>query len=198
MRAYRLPIVLAGVLAAGCAPGHYEGIPLSPGAAPSELQALASAARAGEQTAQLELGRRFEAGNGVPQDLETARDLYRKAARDSGGTQLVYVPDSGSAGGRVVPFDKGPARGGLLGAKLMLARPARPERGIALGKPVPADGVLTPSPRGLDHDAFCASIASAYRQQFGSDELECNAWRHQLQPATSEAPVTVYELRIVV
>jgi len=94
----------------GCAaPGM--GIDLR--AAPLEVQILAAQAQAGDKDAQLQLGIRFEKGNGVPRDPKRARQLYRRAAASSGGTLWVYSPAVGKSPGQVMPIDTGMKREGL-------------------------------------------------------------------------------------
>ncbi|WP_066518546.1 SEL1-like repeat protein [Sphingobium cloacae] len=96
------------------------GIALLPGAAEPTLQNLAARARAGEKEAQLDLGMRFEEGNGVPQDKARAMKLYRQAASDSGGTVWVYMPSPGNGvKGRVVPVYRGPRQVGLEDARVI-------------------------------------------------------------------------------
>src|SRR3546814_3291135 len=91
-RARRIaPVLALSLLASACAaPKSHYGISLAPGAAPAEVQDLARRAAAGDKHAQLDLGIRYEEGNGVPRDLKRARQLYRLAAPPSGGTMYVY------------------------------------------------------------------------------------------------------------
>lgn len=109
-------------LTACSTPSTYAGIDLTAGGADLQLQALASRARAGNKHAQLELGIRYEEGEGVPVDLERARALYRGAASDTGGTIWVYSPPVGNAPGRVIPLDGGPKEFGLREAQWRLKR----------------------------------------------------------------------------
>lgn len=116
----------ATLLATGaCTTHRYMGISITPGEASSDVQALAQRARAGEKQAQLDLGIRFEEGDGVPQDAGRASKLYRQAASDSGGTIWVYTPSPGNgAKGRVIPVDRGPRQAGLDDAKKRLQESA--------------------------------------------------------------------------
>jgi hypothetical protein len=101
-----------------CASSNYMGISLAPGAAPADVQRLAARAQSGDKQAQLELGERFEGGQGVLADRERAIRLYRMAVSDDGGTRWIYSPSpGGGALPRVVAFTKGPAQAGLLEAK---------------------------------------------------------------------------------
>jgi len=108
----------------GCAASSsYMGINLTPGDAPASVQALALRARQGDKQAALDLGKRLEAGDGVPQDLTRAMRLYRMAASDSGGTIWVYSPSPGNgAPGRVIPVDRGPRVAGLAEARERLGK----------------------------------------------------------------------------
>lgn len=91
---------------AGCTGSSYMGISLRPGLTASEVTLLARRAQAGEKQAQLDLGIRFEEGNGVPQDWKRATSLYRQAATDSGGATWVYAPSPGNgAPARVIGID---------------------------------------------------------------------------------------------
>jgi hypothetical protein len=112
-------VSLAAVSA--CAAHSYMGIPLVPGRASPELQSLAHRAQSGDKQAQLDLGVRFEEGNGVPVDRKRAIILYRQAASDSGGTIWVYSPPVGNeAHGRVIQVGGGSRKPGLTQAKLRL------------------------------------------------------------------------------
>jgi hypothetical protein len=105
-------------VATACASSNYMGISLAPGAAPTDVQRLAAGAQAGDKHAQLELGERFEAGQGVPADRSRAIRLYRMAASDSGGTLWVYSPSpGGGAPARVIAIDRGLEKSGLPEAR---------------------------------------------------------------------------------
>lgn len=83
-------------------------------------------ARAGDKTAQLELGIIFEEGRGVVRDIEKAESLYRQAASDSSGRIWVYTPSPGDGtGGHVVQVDHGARTAGMPEAKLRLERLTR-------------------------------------------------------------------------
>ena len=114
--------LIALALAAACAPAtQYMGIPLAAGAAPEDLQQLALRGRAGDKHAQLELGKRYEAGDGVPADLDRAFHLYVLAAMDSGGTTYVYLAPVGKQKyGTTMPINLGPRVAGLPEAKARL------------------------------------------------------------------------------
>lgn len=104
--------------ASACASFSYMGISLMPGTAAPEVQMLAQRAMAGDKQAQLDLGIRFEEGNGVPHDTKRAMNLYRAAASDSGRRMWVYAPSPGNgAPARVIPIDRGPRQKGLEEAK---------------------------------------------------------------------------------
>lgn len=125
-------LLCAPLLLAGCASNGYAGISLAPGAADSELQALARQAEAGDKQAQLDLGIRFEEGRGVPQSIARAEWLYLQAAADSGGTRPVYVPASGrGARASSVPTNMGPAARGLPEARERLSALGARRRGAS-------------------------------------------------------------------
>ena len=119
------PVVLLfmGTAVGACTASSYLGIPLRLGAADIDLQELTRRARLGDKHSQLELGIRFEEGRGVPVDLSRAEQLYRLAARRTGGTQLIFVP-AATDGGRaaVRPMSKGRSVEGLLEAQVRLER----------------------------------------------------------------------------
>lgn len=84
----------------------------------------------GDKFAQLELGKAYEAGTGVPQDLERAADLYRAAAAPVSGTTYVYSPPVGKSRGQVIPIQTGPDQAGLAEAKYRLGLLYRSGRGV--------------------------------------------------------------------
>ncbi len=67
---------------------------------------LAALAWRNDKHAALELGIRFEEGQGVPRDLDKARALYRVAAATTGGPMFVYAPGVGNAPATVVPVSQ--------------------------------------------------------------------------------------------
>jgi hypothetical protein len=110
---------LAFLLLSGCAPAtSFQGISLTSRTVSPELRSLAQRAEAGDKTAQLELGIRFEEGRGVPLDWRRAERLYGMAASSSGGTMMIYVPPVRPGGaGSVMPVDTGPRVPGLAEAR---------------------------------------------------------------------------------
>jgi hypothetical protein len=114
---------LLAFTAACAAPAQYMGIGFAPGAASTELQALAMRAQAGDKQAQLDFGIAYEEGRGVSVDRRKARKLYRLASADTGGTTWAYVPGTrkGEAG-RVTPVDLGVRQSGLKDAKVRLEK----------------------------------------------------------------------------
>ncbi len=107
-------------------PSSYAGIDLQAvpaGKEAGEIQSLARRAQAGDKYAQLELGIRYEEGDGVERNLTRAKKLYKAAASDDGGKIWVYSPPVGNGtSGRVIPVDAGPKRYGLAEAKVRLGR----------------------------------------------------------------------------
>lgn len=85
------------------------------------LVALARRAHSGDKRAQLELGRRFEEGRDVEQDLNRALKLYRMAAADTQGTRIAFVRGVGGAADSVQAVPGGPTTPGLAEAKERLA-----------------------------------------------------------------------------
>lgn len=112
------PVALGGC----AADSSHAGIPLAVGAADPELQALARRAQAGDKQAQLELGMRYEEGRGVAADLGRAAQLYRMAARATGGLAFYYSPPVGGGGGQTISVDRGSEQPGLPEAESRLAR----------------------------------------------------------------------------
>lgn len=116
-----VPAVLC--ITAGCAPREYVGVPLDSFAIAPEVRMLARAASRGDKRAQLSLGERFEAGDGVPRDLGRAARLYAEAAIDEPGTQWVYSPRVGSGDvGRMIGLRGGLSSRGLPEARERLER----------------------------------------------------------------------------
>lgn len=112
------------IVMTACMTDEYIAVELWPVGGQTELQRLAERARSGEKQAQLELGSRYEAGEGVPIDLARARTLYAAAAARSGGTTYVYSPPVEKEGrGRVIAVSSGPVSEGLPDAQARLARP---------------------------------------------------------------------------
>ncbi|MFM6829072.1 MAG: hypothetical protein ACKOVA_01860 [Novosphingobium sp.] len=110
--------VLLPLAMSGCASYSYMGIGFALGSADPALQQLAQLARAGDKQAQLDLGKRFEVGDGVLEDKRLAVWLYRQAASDSGGVVWIYAPSpGGGAPAAVIPVDRGPRQAGLAEAK---------------------------------------------------------------------------------
>jgi TPR repeat protein len=111
-------LLVLATLSACAAPSSYMGISLKPSAVSEEVKDLAARAMLGDKRAQLELGKRFEEGRGLPRNTNKAKHLYRRAATDSGGTIWLYLPATSRGGvGRVVPVSRGVPQKGLLEAK---------------------------------------------------------------------------------
>lgn len=87
----------------------------------SDVKILAAAAKDGDKRAQLELGKRFESGNGVPVDIRQAIKLYRLASKTDGGPVWIYVPSPGNGvSGQVQMRDDRPISTGLEEARKRL------------------------------------------------------------------------------
>jgi hypothetical protein len=120
---YLALIVIALALTSCAANSTYMGISLRPGAAEPDLQALARRAAAGDKQAQLELGIRYEEGNGVPLNLGVARILYMGAAATTGGTFYFYSPPvGGMKSGNMIPVNTGVHSTGLEAARARLQK----------------------------------------------------------------------------
>lgn len=113
---------MIAIAATSCA-NHmtYQGVSLRPGVNAEEVSSLAQRAKDGDKQAQLALGIRFETGDGVRLDHARARALYRLAASDSGGTQIMHIPRRGG-GITSVPISSGAKKLGLEEAQCRLAR----------------------------------------------------------------------------
>jgi len=120
-RGFLAASLVACALIGGCAARDYAGISLLPGAAPADLQALAMRARAGDNQAQLELGERYERGDGVVRNLARAGKLYFAAALDSAGTRMMFLPGRGGAIS-TTPVHSGALVPGLPAAKYAMKR----------------------------------------------------------------------------
>ncbi|TPG20950.1 hypothetical protein EAH87_06275 [Sphingomonas koreensis] len=86
-----LPIAIA-LAATGDCTRPINCAPLKPGS----IERLGCDAGHGDKNAQLALGIRYEQGDGVPRDLERARHLYARAARNTGTSNLVYSSPVGN------------------------------------------------------------------------------------------------------
>jgi hypothetical protein len=98
----------------------YAGISLSAGEADPALQSLARRARAGDEHAQLDLGARYEDGDGVPRDLRRAEQLYRRASSPRSATQHIHSPAVGKHGQDRVVVSTGLPKPGLEEARVRL------------------------------------------------------------------------------
>jgi hypothetical protein len=113
----------AALALAGCVAGGRNCGPPVGSFAEAPLARLQCSAGAGDKSAQLELGIRYEEGRGVPADLRRAERLYASAARTRQIPNYVYsAPVGTEKTGRMVPI--GPPRTipGLLQARARLAR----------------------------------------------------------------------------
>lgn len=117
-----LPPLAAALLLTACTNNAYMGIPLAEGIGDPALRSLAQRAAAGDKQAQLDLGIRYEEGDGIERDLHFAKKLYQLAASDSGGVLWVYSPPVGNGtSGRVIPVRSGHNNLGLPEAKSRLS-----------------------------------------------------------------------------
>ena len=131
-RAFGAALATCSILGAcgDAARSSYAGIPLVPGEFDPEIQSLARLASGGDKYAQLELGIRYEEGDGLPVDSRRAEALYRRAASSAGQGGWIYSPPVGSNGkGRMVHVDTGRRFPGLPAARERLARLREREKG---------------------------------------------------------------------
>ena len=70
-------------------------------------------AKQGDKAMVLELGKRFETGDGVNRDVRRAELLYTLAAASAGGVIFIYSPGLNGQSGRVFPVSTGPIVPGL-------------------------------------------------------------------------------------
>jgi hypothetical protein len=126
------PLKILGAVSAGlllcvslssCAANQAFGIDLNAPSTPEEVKVLARTAQGGDKLAQLELGKRFEGGRGVPKDLDRAAKLYAAASSpgDDASIRTFYSPSGGVS---TTVLHGGGAGGGL---------PYAAVRGCALG-----------------------------------------------------------------
>lgn len=120
-------LLLAAPLA-GCArTSAFEGVSFALAETPGEVSELARRASRGDKQAQLELGIRYEHGEGVPVNWRRAARLYEMAATTTGGASMMYVAPirRGQVGrdrGTSVPVNLGPWAPGLNEARVRLDR----------------------------------------------------------------------------
>jgi TPR repeat protein len=107
----------------GCASLHQQlCAPLS-SVEPAPIDVLACHAGQDNKVAQLELGKRYESGQGVSKNAKSAAHYYRQAAKPKSNMTYVYSPPVGAEGyGRTLALPNGPAIPGL------------PEAGYRLGQ----------------------------------------------------------------
>lgn len=117
----RRPLKILGAVSAGlllcgllssCAANQAFGIDLTAPSTSEDVKVLARGAQGGDKLAQLQLGKRFEAGQGVPKDLARAGKLYAAAAspRDGASIRTFYSPSGGVS---TTVLNGGGAGGGL-------------------------------------------------------------------------------------
>uniref|UniRef100_B0T187 Sel1 domain protein repeat-containing protein n=1 Tax=Caulobacter sp. (strain K31) TaxID=366602 RepID=B0T187_CAUSK len=88
----------------------------------SQVEVLECRASKGDRVAALDLGRRYEHGDGLPVDWVKAADFYVQAAASEAPRSTLHLPPtSGERRGSLVIMSAGPARDGLPEAKLALA-----------------------------------------------------------------------------
>ena len=85
------------------------------------VETLIAAAGRGDKQAQVELAKRYEAGDGVKQDLRLAEQLYSAAANTNGDTDYLFLPPTRpDTPGAMIPADGYRGKTGLPEAKRRL------------------------------------------------------------------------------
>lgn len=124
VRAPWLAAAVFAMLTGGCATAPPEACRAlaKPAAAEADIDRLRCRAALGLQSAEVELARRYEIGDGVPQDLARAAAMYERAAADVASTMPIYSP---------------PVRRGGSGSVIMVRNPnaqtGSPEARFRLG-----------------------------------------------------------------
>jgi len=120
-RARVAALIGAGLtLGVGACARAYVGVPLDPNVTPANIYALAVRARGGDRYAQLELGKMYEEGRGLPRDCRRAMRLYRLASEGSGGSWVYSPKVNGAPSSLIGPV--GEKARGLQEARVRLAR----------------------------------------------------------------------------
>jgi len=120
----RLKIILPlALMTTGCVTTVQPCSSLVDVGASASVKALQCVAAAGDPRASLELGERYERGDGVAMDLSKAERLYLLAAKGNSGMSSLYVPSSTDGRyGTVITTRTGPERTGLPEAWSALAQ----------------------------------------------------------------------------
>lgn len=100
------------------------------GASGGRITQLTCLSESGSKSAQLELGKAYEAGSEVTADLKRAASLYRAASQPTSGTTYVYSPAVGKSLAQVLPVRAGPDQPGLPEAMYRLGLMYRDGRGV--------------------------------------------------------------------
>ncbi|WP_443028822.1 MULTISPECIES: hypothetical protein [unclassified Sphingopyxis] len=111
-----LKILILPVLLSSCA--HRETCGSISDYRSASVSDLTCHASSGNKLAQLELGIRYEYGDGVPRDLSHAEKLYVQAARSDRNGRYVYSPPVGNERyGRAIPAGESTNSPGLSEAR---------------------------------------------------------------------------------
>lgn len=141
-------VILVCLAVTACARGSYYGIPINSDTTTTEIRSLAHQARRGDKSAQLELGKRFEAGLGVEQDLLKARDLYFDAATGQGAGRIsVSPPPNGKGAAPIIIRQSQRTATGLPEAML---RWERVQRRLAIQSEPPTRPIVVDAYGGID------------------------------------------------
>jgi len=98
----------------------------------SEVAHLECLSKQNEPSALLKLGRRYEDGVGVSQNLKRALDLYRRSAVNTGRDRIIFLkePHEGSASGWVYKGSLHPISEDSLSARYRIANMYLEGRGV--------------------------------------------------------------------
>gem|GEM_PF-3809979 len=178
-------LAMGALALGGCATGSYAGIPLAPGEAQADIEQLARRAQSGDKQAQLELGIRYEQGQGVAADLERAKMLYETAAGSSGGTHLAYSPGSRGGPGQWIPMNSGRESPGLPEAylRLLALDQSKGERRTA--------AELTAGPVSVPE--ICLKLTPALEMLSGAPATDCKAYPFEVRSRSGQR-FTAYDL----
>lgn len=121
----RLALLTILLFAGGCSTRPDCSAEVSP------ISSLKCASASGDKRALLELGKRYEAGDGIPKNEAQAARLYRSAAQPTPDVLYVYSPPVGrESAGRVIPVTTGRGAPGLPEAQYRLALLYQQGRGV--------------------------------------------------------------------
>ena len=177
--------------------------------ASSKLRTLKRQAALGGKQAQLELGSRYERGDGVPRDLSRAARLFAAAGTNTSGSRMMFVPQrNGSVS--AVPAAEGLAIPALPAAREQLLRLCTdevvkaPSCSQVLGDRQQTSAVKDEEPEVvaqgkvmfLAQSDFCKVEKQTIRKRVPYNVASCSVNRYEL--ASRGKRVVLYDLYIVI